>query len=247
MTDSISSDDYLIHFTSFKTGYKKFYDRENEGFANLLSIIENGFKFSSGKTYTSKQPDKSLGIQMRVGMICFAEIRLKDIADNKGKFGNFGICMKKEWVEKYSGQPVLYSFASSVNNKIMVRMGDLVDETYQLYLELKDERIKKITTEIAGISNLFQAVTEIIKYKCEKERRIIDDPNNELLEKDIQYLPIMETKENTEIYYSLKYLPISKGGDAKFFIIPKKFKELFCDGVINCEDNKEKIRFIEDI
>lgn len=181
----MANEEYLIHFTSFDTNYKKFEDRDGSGLTNLLGIIENGFKFNARKTYIPRPLDHTPGTELRMDMICFAEISSKDIVENKDKFGKFGICMKRSWVEKYSGQPVLYTFSSSFNNQILNRLNDLISKTYRVYLDTKDDRIHQVSLEIADLSNLLQALMEPMNHRSEKERRIINYPNNEILNRDL--------------------------------------------------------------
>lgn len=242
-----NEEEYLIHFTSYMTGYKKFSDRDDTGFKNLLGIVENGFEFNARKTYVPQSRDQKHGIELRLEMICFAEITLREIFENKEKFGNFGICMKKKWVEKYFGQPVIYAFSSSFNNNILVRLNELIYITYNLYLENKDKRINQISLEIADLSNLLQGLMEPINHKSEKERRIINYPNNEILKNDIEVWHKEKIINNFIVEQQKFFLPISQGKEAEFFIIPKGYQELFCDKVVNSDDNRRKILFVEDI
>jgi hypothetical protein len=238
---------YLIHFSSFLTSYKDDSNRDEVGLNNLLGIIENGFRFNKGATFTPIQPNGKQGIKLNIGMICLTEVRLGEILYNAKKLGKFGICMKREWVNKYSGQPVLYSSKHSVNNKVLNSLNNLITQTNNIFLENNDYRLKNITSSIADISNHFQAITEIIKYKYENEWRIIDDPQNDELQKTLIPWQKIEIVNNCEIYSSVFFLPISNGDDAEFFIIPKKFKEAFCNKVINPDINKKKIMFFEEL
>ena len=127
-------DSYLLHFTSFFTTYKKFRDRDDVGFKNLIRIIKQGFRFNKRGTYTPRESKGKPSIKMDIGMLCFTEVDLKTIKGNIEKFGKFGICMKKEWVKKFSGQPVLYSFEESVNNKLLNNLSDLITKTHNIFL-----------------------------------------------------------------------------------------------------------------
>ena len=241
----------LIHFTAFCTKYKKkskdYEDRRNKiGFNHLLGIIENGFRFNRGATFTPRDPDGKLGIILHIGMICFAEVSKNYFFDNIDKFGKFGICMKKEWIQKFSGQPVLYTFPNSVNNKILYDLNNLIGTTHNLFLETNDIRTKQISLSIADISNHFQAITEIIDYKYENEWRIINDPQNEVLENAICPRQKIKFINNCEIYSSDLYLPISDGDDAEFYIIPSDYKDLFCSKVVNPDNNRKKIVTLEE-
>jgi hypothetical protein len=104
----------LIHFSSFSTGYKNNSNRDDIGLNNLLGIIENGFRFNKGGTFTPIEPNGKLGSKLNVGMVCLTDVRRKEISGNINKFGKFGLCMKRDWVKKYSGQPVLYSFTGLI-------------------------------------------------------------------------------------------------------------------------------------
>jgi hypothetical protein len=237
----------LIHFSSFSTGYKNNSNSDEIGFNNLLGIIENGFRFNKGGTFTPIEPNGKPGIKLNIGMLCFTEVRLKEISGNINKFGKFGICMKRDWVKKYSGQPVLYTFEGSVNNKLLNDLNSLIPATNNLFLETNDFRLKQISLSIADISNHFQAITEIIKHKYENEWRIIDDPQNEVLQKSLVPWQKIEPVNNCEVYSTVFFLPISNGDDAEFFIMPKDYKELFCSRVVNPNNNKNKIVLLEDL
>jgi len=237
----------LIHFTSFFTSYKKETNRDINGFNNLLGIIENGFRFTGHSTFTPIESNDKSGISLRIGMICFTEVRHIDICRNLHKFGKFGICMKREWVKKFSGQPVLYSFDGSVNNKLLFRLQNLISTTQNLYQEIGDDRIEKISLSIADISNHLQAITEVIDHKQENEWRIIDDPQNEVLQKTIIPFQIIEHRKKSDIYSANFYLPISSGDDSVFYILPKDYIELFCNKVVNRISNEKKIVVLEEL
>ena len=87
----------------------------------------------------------------------------------------------------------------------------------------------------------------MIKCKYENEWRIIDDPQNETLQKALIPWRKIETINNCEIISHVLYLPISDGDDAEFFIIPKDFKDAFCDKVVNPNINKKKIILFEEL
>ncbi|HCS37988.1 MAG TPA: hypothetical protein DIW44_00175 [Anaerolineaceae bacterium] len=243
----MNEDMYLIHFTSFFTNYKKDQNRDDIGFNNLLGIIENGFRFNRQHTYTPTELNGRRGIKLDIGMICLTEANKYDIKKNRDKFGKFGICMKKEWVEKFSGQPVLYTLEGSINEIILNNLNQLITNSYNLFQESKDTRINQISLSIAGISNHFQAITELIKYKYENEWRIIDDPQNDVLQKSIIPWQITEEKNGCEITYCKNYLPISHGNDAEFYIIPKEYEELFSSKVVEPDYNINKIMYFEDL
>jgi hypothetical protein len=57
---------YLIHFSSFSTGYKNNSNRDDIGFNNLLGIMENGFRFSKGRTFTPMKPNGKLGPKLQL-------------------------------------------------------------------------------------------------------------------------------------------------------------------------------------
>lgn len=238
---------HLIHFTSFSTADKNFQNRDATGFDNLLGIIENGFKFNKRGTFTPVEPDGKLGIRLNIGMVCLTEVNRKEISENLNKFGKFGICMKRKWVKKYSGQSVLYSFKGSINNKLLNNLNSLISTTYNLFLETRDSRLNQISLSIADISNHFQAITEIIKHKYENEWRIIDDPQNEVLQKSLVQWQKIEPINNCEVYSSISFLPISNGDDADFFIVPKDYEDLFYNRVVNPSNNIKKIVLLEDL
>ncbi len=243
-------EEYLIHFTSMKTDNKKYKnddDRDEKGFDYLLGIIKNGFMFASNPTYTPKKKNNKTGTELRIEMVCFAELSLSDIVKEKDRFGNFGICMKREWMETYSGQPVLYSSPSSVNNSILLLMDDLIYTSYRVFQGIKDDRINQLSLDMAYLSILFQGITEPISHKKEKEVRIIYNPRNKVLDKDVFSKPKQEEVNSAIVYSSSPFLPISSGDDAEYFIIPKRYRAKFCDRVINRKSNEKKIRFIEDI
>ncbi len=242
-----NEDYYLIHFTSFKTAYKEDLNRDETGFNNLLGIIKNGFRFNKGATYTPRYSNGSSGIELHVGMICFTEVQKKTININNDKFGKFGICMKREWVEKYSGQPVLYTLNGSINNSLLLKLDDLIFKTNQIYQETNDKRIEEVSSSLANISIHFQAFTEVRKYKDENEWRIIDDPQNTVLENALKPLQNVKNEGQFDIIYSELFLPINNGDDGEFFIIPKEYKDLFCEKVINSKHNIQKILFFEDL
>lgn len=237
----------LIHFTSFCTADKNFPNRDAVGFENLLGIIENGFKFNKRGTFTPVDPEGKFGIRLNIGMVCLTEVNRKEISGNINKLGKFGICMKRKWVKKYSGQPVLYSFDGSINNKLLNNLNSLISTTYNLFLETNDLRLNQISLSIADISNHFQAITEIIKHKYENEWRIIDDPQNEELQKSLVQWQKIEPVNNCDVYSTVSFLPISNGDDAEFFILPKAYEELFCSRVVNPNSNKSKIMLLEDL
>ena len=87
---------YLIHFSSFFTGYKNKSNRDKVGFYNLLGIIENSFRFNKGGTFTPVEPNGKRGIKLNIGMVCLTDVRRGEISQNIKKFG---ICMKREWVK----------------------------------------------------------------------------------------------------------------------------------------------------
>jgi hypothetical protein len=249
---TIQKEEYLVHFTSFKPEGKEIdeLERDSAGFNKLLLIIKNGFMFHGNKTYTPRETDDKSVMELTVGMICFTTLfSLNEIRDRKEKFGNFGICMKRDWINKYSGQPVSYAYEISVTNKILCGLNNLAKETRDLSEVLENEPLKNISNKIAYLSTLLQATTEPIEHTIERETRIIDDPHNERIENGINAGAIWETKDigSCEATYAKLCLSISNGDDAEFFIMPKKYKEDFCNKVINGENNSKKIRFIEDI
>ncbi len=132
-------------------------------------------------------------------------------------------------MEKYSGQPVLYSFDGSINNKLLNNLNSLISTTHNLFLETNDLRLKQISLSIADISNHFQAITEIIKHKYENEWRIIDDPQNEELQKSLVQWQKIESVNNCDVYSTVSFLPISNGDDAEFFILPKYLSENYIE------------------
>ncbi len=252
---------FLIHFTSFATPYKNFTEteRDKNGFNNLLNIIENGFRFFLHDTFTPIDTNYKSGIAQKIGMICFSEVRLSEISQNTDKFGKFGICMKREWIENYLGQPVLYSSKYTINNMLLNKLLELISETAKLISDTEnfsgknDKQLKQISLKIAGIFNHFQAMTEVIDHKYENEWRIIDDTQNEVLNKSLVPEAQLKTEESLDktrsidLNFNIFYLPISFGDDAELFIIPKDYEEAFCNRVVNAENNKKKLIFFEDL
>jgi hypothetical protein len=57
----------------------------------------------------------------------------------------------------------------------------------------------------------------------------------------------IEAINNCDVYSTVFFLPVSSGDDADFFIVPKEYKELFCNRVVNPNRNKNKIVLLEDL
>ena len=172
---------------------------------------------------------------------------MNDIIENNDKYGNFGICIKNSWIKKYLGQPVLYSALSTYNNQILIQMDDLISKTHDLYLNTKDDGIDQVSLEIADLVMLLQALMEPMNHKPEKEIRVINYPKNKNINRDLVTWCEETITTNNIAYSPIHFLPISEGEDAEFFIMPKRYQEIFYDRVVNPDRNGQKLRFIEDI
>lgn len=232
-----------IHFTSFSTNYRDPSDRDQKGLENLLGIIKNGFKFSSRRTYITHQ--NGISTELWIQMICFAELSALEVKNNQEKFGRFGICMKKAWLNKYFAQPVLYTMESSYNNNILNRLNSLITDLLELSKEFEVKKINELSLQIADLSMLFQALTEPMNHYSENELRIINYPNNPELQNDLNYHQEIKDDKNGVLYYSVPYLPFSIIEDIDFVLIPESFYSEFLKGVHDSQKLKSKIRFFE--
>lgn len=82
--------DILFHFTS-KDG--------------LRSILEETFKVSYAR---ERIEGKSSVREFGVPMISFCDLKLSELKVHMGKYGRYGIGLKKEWANKHGLNPVLY-------------------------------------------------------------------------------------------------------------------------------------------
>jgi hypothetical protein len=110
--------DFIFHFKG----------RNNDGFGNLLSILEKGFRFSNKNPV---MPIDSLNrdtvYEYRPGMICFTDIPFKLIPKHAVKYGKFGIGMKKTWDIEAEAQTVLYTMKESLYYKSLQTFNNGVD------------------------------------------------------------------------------------------------------------------------
>ena len=115
---------------------------------NLISILENGFyPCYSLEIKATKFPD-----ELGVPMVSFCDLRLSDVAEHIGFYGNYGIGLKKEWAEKNELNPILYLsnnstickcleaiFVSGLSldsvQKLLLEKGIISKEKYNLYNE----------------------------------------------------------------------------------------------------------------
>lgn len=216
---------YFVHFTSFNN------KTDEESLNNLLSILQKGFLFSENEVAPTLDENGEIFNLMNIEMVCFADITREYYLQHKAQYGQFGICIDKNFIRKKGGQPVIYSDQynkDSINNKILKNLRDVTNYFATNNFD-RDKNILKIMSSYY----LFQAMTQPLETKEENEWRVIDIETFDLFEKN-------EPKKSNQ-----KYLTINDDSSVCFLIIPTKFKDELIKKVENPDKYENKTIFSE--
>jgi len=101
----------LFHFTKTKE--------------SLFSILRDGFKVS----YAEESVSGANGDPKRLGvpMVSFCDLRISELTQHMGKYGYYGIGLKKAWANRSKLHPVLYM---NKDHSLFERYGWAVINTY---------------------------------------------------------------------------------------------------------------------
>lgn len=120
-----------------------------ESFEGLKDILSSNFKLSYAKEHIYGLTEE---LVIRTPMVSFCDLRMSEIKDHIGNYGNYGIGMKKSWAIKNNLNPVLY-----LSNKSQI-------SEYILKLINEFPAVKQSAHENTILSKYIVQATEISGY-----------------------------------------------------------------------------------
>lgn len=130
-----------------------------------------------------------------VPMISFCDIKLSQIRDHSGKYGEFGFGLTKEWAEKNDLHPVLYmNQGSQLFPKYNKRIRHLKDKLIPLWKarhSLDNKELKNLETLKEEYADLYNLLRYMKNYKGKLERTDKKTIENYIYadEKEWRYVP----------------------------------------------------------
>lgn len=225
--DNFSKTKYLIHFSAFNG------KDEQIGLNNLISIITRGLKFCPNEVIPSLTQTGHKKMQLIPSMICFANLARAYYKTNIDKYGRIGICVDRNWVRGFSGQPVFYTDpnnSKSILNNIYSRL----ETIFQLCDPEKNNLADVIRMQSVISQILLQSLTQNVDDKEQNEWRVIN----------LEAIARIEEKRQDPNAPD-RYIPLPKDNQTCFFLVPGVLAHQFLSSSVD-KYFKDKMIFTED-
>ena len=171
VADEKESADYLFHYTS--------------GIDHLASIMNNYFMpfYCMESIEYLNLPESNIE-GMAYPLVCFCDLPLSRQKKHKGKFGEYGIGMNKEWGIKNLLTPVIYSHPRSITSvslNILINIGESVKKN------LPDD-FNKFRNSVSLLLMHFKSYEG--KQYNKQSKSFVGEPTRFYNEREWRYIPL---------------------------------------------------------